>query len=114
MTLREQRCKFGKLLPRLFDKAVELGYDIAPGEIVRSKEQAEANALAGSGIANSLHLVGLAVDIMLFKDGLYITDSTGHTELGAYWKTLDPDCRWGGDFKSQDNDHYSLAWEGRA
>jgi hypothetical protein len=114
MTLREQRCKFGRLLPRLLDKAIELGYEVAPEEIMRSQSQAAANAATGAGVSNSLHLLGLAVDLNLYLEGTYITDGTGHSDRGGFWKSLDGDCRWGGDFKSQDFNHYSLTWEGRA
>ena len=31
--------------------------------------------------------------------------------FGAFWKSLDPDCCWGGDFN--DGNHYSIAYQGR-
>jgi hypothetical protein len=49
---------------------------------------------------------------MLFKDGVWLTDSASYQPLGDYWKTLDPDCAWGGDFTKHDGDHFSLAWKG--
>ncbi len=114
MTLREARCLFTSLVPHLITKALELGYEAAIGEVVRDNRIALMNAKSGAGIANSLHLVGLALDLNLYRDGVYLAGSESHHELGTYWKSLDQLCRWGGDFKRQDGNHYSLTWEGRA
>lgn len=114
MTLREQRCLFTIYLARLITKAREMGYQVAIGETVRSIEQARANAASGKGISNSLHLSGLAVDLNLYDStGKYLDKTEDHAPLGAWWKTLDPACRWGGDFKTRpDGNHYSLSPDG--
>jgi hypothetical protein len=67
-------------------------------------------------MVNSLHYQGLAADIDLFnKDNIYLTDTQDHKECGEYWKTLHPDCRWGGDFTKQaDGNHYSVTFAGRS
>ena len=114
MTLREQQSLFIKLLPRLIDYAYAMGYELTGGELQRSKAQAEANAASGAGISNSLHLIRLAIDLNLFKDGQFLAETEAHRLLGQFWKTLHPDCRWGGDFTKPDGNHYSLRWEGRA
>lgn len=115
MTLREARCLFSANLARLVDHAVELGYEVAIGEVVRSPETARANAQQGTGIANSLHLLGLAVDLHLYRDGKYLARTEDHAQLGAFWKGLHERNRWGGDFKNRpDGNHYSFSWEGRA
>lgn len=63
----------------------------------------------------SLHYQGLAVDIDLFsKDNVYLTKTEDHQIFGEYWKTLDKDCRWGGDFSNPDGNHYSVTFGGRA
>lgn len=94
-------------------KAVGLGYKVTLGEALRTAEQAEANAKSGTGIANSLHCEKLAIDINLFKpDGTYITDDTGHSQLGAWWKANGPSYRWGGDFEKKDYNHYSISPDG--
>lgn len=89
-----------------------MGYGVTFGEAYRTPEQAALNAAKGSGISNSLHTERLAIDLNLFKDGRYITDGEGHRELGAWWKTLGPMYRFGGDFKRADWNHYSISPDG--
>ena len=113
MTLGEKQRAFARLVPRLIDKAHELGFEVTLGDAYRSPQQAAANAAAGTGIANSLHTLRLAIDLNLFRDGVYLTRSEDHKPLGDYWKTLHPLCSWGGDFVSRpDGCHYSLTHNG--
>lgn len=114
VTLREARCLFSRHVARLIVQAEKLGYDCALGEVVRDPRIASLNAQAGKGISNSLHLIGLAVDLHLYRDGKYLSTTAEHTELGAWWKAQHPLFRWGGDFTRQDGNHYSMTWEGRA
>lgn len=103
-----------RLLPRLIDHAYENGYEVVGGELKRDQRIADLNAAAGVGISKSLHLASLAIDLSLFKDGQYLDQTFDYAGLGAYWKSLDPLCRWGGDFVSlPDGGHFSLEWEGR-
>lgn len=115
MTLREQRCLFTRLTARLIMLVEAMpGYEIAFGEVKRTAAQAQANAAAGTGISNSLHLDALAVDFDLYVNGVYEADSAAHEPLGRAWKNLHPLCRWGGDFKPRpDGNHYSTEWQGR-
>jgi hypothetical protein len=62
---------------------------------------------------NSNHYIRLAQDFCLFKDDKYLTESDEYEILGSYWKTLYHLNRWGGDFKSQDGNHFSMEFEGR-
>lgn len=91
-------------------KAKELGYELTWGETLRSQKEADQNQHSGAGISHSLHLIGLAVDLNLFKDGVWLTKTEDHKPLGEYWKSLRPGNRWGGDFK--DGNHYSVEHEG--
>lgn len=112
-TLREKQTRFARWLPRLIDKAFELGYLVTGAEWKRDPRIAQMNAVSGAGISSSLHLASLAVDLNLFKaDGTFITDDTGHAELGAWWKAQQPDFCWGGDFAKRDFNHYSLSPDG--
>lgn len=114
MMLREAQSLHVQLTAQLIQHILSLDFQLTWGETLRTKLDAEAEAAAGQGIANSLHLIGLAVDLNLFKDGVYLPDTESHRQFGTYWKSLNPLCRWGGDFKKPDGDHYSIAWEGRS
>ena len=111
--LLEKQLKFCLLSAKLILWAHEHGYKVKYGEALRSKEQAIWNATkAGTGIVNSLHTKSLAVDLPLFIDGEYQIHSEAYKPLGDYWKSLDPDCCWGGDFSRPDGIHFSLTHEG--
>lgn len=112
MNLGQKQELFMRLLPRLIDKAYELGYQLRGGELLRPQLVAETYAAEGKGISNSLHLKKLAIDLNLFKDGVWLKDSRDHKPLGEYWKSLHPLCRWGGDFSKPDGNHYSVEHEG--
>jgi hypothetical protein len=105
--------EFAQSVARLIQKAGALGYDVTFGEAWRSPGQAALNAAKGAGISNSLHTERLAIDLNLFKDGRYITDGEGHTDLGSWWKALGPMYRWGGDFAKRDYNHYSISPDGK-
>jgi hypothetical protein len=112
-TLGQRQRRFLPLVGKLIEFAYAQGNELTAGEMYRSPEQAALNAQHGTGIANSLHILRLAVDLQLFKDGVYLTDPAEYKPLGDYWKTLDPDCAWGGDFTTLvDADHFSLSWGG--
>ncbi len=112
MTLGQQQRRFLPLVAKLIEFAYQQGYELTAGELYRTSEQAALNAKKGSGIANSLHTQRLAVDLQLFKSGAYLTDPSAYAPLGEFWKTLDPDCAWGGNFKSVDANHFSLSYNG--
>lgn len=112
-TLRQKQSRFALGVALLIQKADELGYAVTFGEAWRTPEQAKWNAERGAGTMTSLHIERLAIDLNLFKDGRYITDGEGHTELGAWWKLLGQDHRWGGDFVKKDFNHYSITPDGR-
>lgn len=116
MSLNPKQWEFSQSMAALIQQAKALGYEVVMGEAYRTSAQAAANAASGSGIAHSLHCDSLAVDLNLFLNGAYITDSTGHVQLGIWWKARGPDYRWGGDFSTRkDYNHYSLSiGDGRA
>lgn len=113
MTLGEKQRLFTRLVANLIEYAYQNGYEITLGEAYRTPEQAALNAKAGRGIANSLHGMRLAIDLNLFKNGVWLTASEDHKPLGDYWKSLHPSCCWGGDFKpNADGNHYSIEYGG--
>lgn len=94
---------------------------VALDQVKRSQADANANAKSGAGISNSLHLIPLAADLILYKDDPsteeveyeYRPDSAAYKPLGEKWKSMHPLCRWGGDFsKPVDGNHFSLEHNG--
>jgi hypothetical protein len=113
MTLGEKQRMFALNVAKLIIWAYEQGYEISLGEAYRTAEQAELNAKSGKGIANSLHVQRLAIDLNLFRSGRWLQFSEQHRPLGEFWKSLYPDNRWGGDFRPHpDGNHYSMEHEG--
>lgn len=112
MTLRQKQSVFVVLVGQLIAEATRRGYALTFGEAYRSPEEAARLAKAGKGIANSLHTVKLAIDLNLFKDGVYLSSAEAHRPLGEWWEAQHPLCRWGGRFN--DGNHYSVTHGGRA
>ncbi|HGE6735865.1 M15 family metallopeptidase [Serratia marcescens] len=111
MTLSEKQQLFTKLIAQLILWADEKGYRLTFGEAYRTPEQAALNAKNGSGIRNSLHTKRLAVDLNLFINGQYQTNSAAYLPLGEYWESIGGS--WGGRFRDRpDGNHFSLEHEG--
>lgn len=113
MTLGEQQklfaLHFGILLVWLYDN----GYECSIDEVLRTHAQAAINAASGTGVVHSLHLLHLAGDLNIFKDGKFLTTVDEIRPVGEYWKSLHPLCRWGGDFHTRpDADHFSMEYQG--
>ena len=101
--LGAKRRLFTALIVKLLSKMLDAGYSPCIGK----------DGL--KHMAGSLHFEGLAMDIDLFdNEGKYLDRTEDHTSFGVYWKNLHPDCRWGGDFKKKDGNHYSVVYQGRA
>lgn len=110
-----------RCLGKLVQYATERGYELTLGEgFVRSPRKCRDGVVREDGVhmPDSLHYHALACDLNLFvrEDGewRYITrsDHFAWLDLGAYWESLDPLCRWGGRFA--DGNHVSVTWQGRA
>lgn len=110
MTLRQRQSIFMRNIAQLILFAFEQGYELTAGEMYRTQEQQDLHRAAGrSQVKVSQHQKRLAVDLNLFIDGKYVSSSDDHRILGEYWKSLHPDNRWGGDFKSlPDGNHYEM------
>ena len=98
MTLGEKQRKFTRMVADLIIFAYEQGYELSFGD-----------AWATTGhMKNSLHYSRLAIDLNLFKDGIFLVDGAAHTPLHDYWDTL------GGSPRIlKDMNHYSIEHEGR-
>ena len=101
MKLGEKQELFMRLLPRLIDKAHELGFEIRGGDLFRDpRAHGQMNVKQGYGAPNSCHKLKLAIDLNLFKDGAFIQTTEGHRELGEWWEQQHELCRWGFSFCS--------------
>lgn len=109
-TLGQKQRAFPALVAQLIQFAYSNGYEFTFGEAQRSKAQADANAASGAGISNSLHLQRLAIDLNLFKNGIYLTETEDYRPLGEYWESLGGS--WGGRFSKPDGNHFSIAHNG--
>lgn len=89
---------FSKDVLKLLQHISDSGYDFTLGELFRTPEQAAINEIQGTGIANSLHCKRLAIDINLFKDGVYLQDTNDFEQFESFWKSLNQHNRWGGRF----------------
>ena len=85
-TLRERQSRFAFNVALLICFAYEQGYEITFGD---------AYAKTGHKI-RSKHYSRLAIDLLLFKDGEYLTKTPDYEFLGEFWENLDPECIWGG------------------
>ena len=106
MTLGEKQELLASLLSILINHAFTLGYKVRLRELWRTKEQAKWNAETGTGIANSLHCRGLAIDLVLFRDGKPLWDTEDYRELGEFWEDMHELTAWGGRF--EDGGHFSI------
>lgn len=108
MSLLDEQIKFSQMYAKLLQKAEELGYGVTQGEGYRTPEQAAWNAQHGIGIRHSLHILRLAHDINLIKDGAYQKDPKEYEALGEWWESIGGS--WGGRFG--DANHFSLSYGG--
>lgn len=107
--LRKAQTDFARLVPRLIDKAFELGYEVTLGDAYRDPRVHGALGVRKSySHPKSAHKVRLAVDLNLFKDGEFCELTTDHQALGEWWEQQHPLARWGGRF--DDGNHYSFEW----
>lgn len=103
-----------RLVARLIDEATARGFEPVLREAYRPPETAALFASQGRGSRNSVHCDGCAVDVLLFRDGVYCTDVETYRPLGEWWTRQDERARWGGNFtKLRDAVHFSLTPDGK-
>lgn len=115
LSLGEKQELFSECLARLILFAIGQGWKIRMGEglVSHTFERCQAQTatkLKSLHISNGGHYKSLANDLNLFINGVWIKDG-GHSAwlvLANYWKSLHPSCRWGGDFKIVDSNHFSI------
>lgn len=99
LTLREKRIEFSKCIAALVLWANEQGMEVC----------FDRDGL--KHMANSLHYIGLAKDLICYRGGEYLTSTEDYRELGDMWKSMHPLARWGGDFPD-DGGHFSFEHNG--
>lgn len=110
MTLGQKQRRFTKMIAELIITAYALGYEVTLGDAFRDpRSHGPLGTKKAYGRKNSLHKQRLAIDLNLFKDGLYLTTTDDHRPLGEIWEGMGGS--WGGRF--DDGNHYSLEHEGR-
>lgn len=110
-TLGQKQRRFAKWVPRLIDKLHELGYECTLGDAYRDpRVHGALGVKLGYGHPKSAHKQKLAIDLNLFKDGVFLETTEAHQALGEWWEKQGADHRWGGRF--QDGNHYSFEHDG--
>lgn len=96
-----EQAEFMKDVAKLINFCFEQGWAITGGELYRTPEQQEIYLKTGrSKTMASNHLKRCAIDLNFFRDGKLIWDKTQLAPIGAYWESLHPKNRWGGNFRS--------------
>lgn len=101
MSLRTKQSQFLHMTQLLIAYAHMLGYELTYGDAKRPDD-------CTYGRPQSLHKKRLALDLNLFKDGVYLSSTEDHVQLGEFWEFIGGS--WGGRFN--DGNHYSLEHEG--
>ena len=109
MSLSDTQWLFLQEVAELINYAHSLGYKLTLGDGYRDPRlHGDVGEKKGYGHAESFHKKRLAIDLNLFINGEYKTDTESHRPLGEYWESLGG--TWGGRF--DDANHYSWG-EGR-
>ena len=110
MTLGQKQRAFTNMVAQLIFWAYDHGYELTFGDAYRDPRVfGPVGEKKGYGRSMSNHKIRLAVDLNLFQDGVYMTETKDHEPLGEYWESLGG--AWGGRFN--DGNHYSVEYEGR-
>lgn len=97
------------MVASLILKAYEMGYEVTLGDAYRDiRLHGAVGVKLGYGHPKSCHKLRLAIDLNLFKKGVFLETTEGHKPLGEYWESVGG--TWGGRFN--DGNHYSLEHEG--
>lgn len=117
MSLGQLQREFARDVPRLIDKAHELGFAVTLGDAFRDKRShGKVGERIAYGNAFSCHKIKCALDLNLFRwdeskqKWIYCTETEDHRELGEWWEKQAEENCWGGRFN--DGNHYSKTYQG--
>ena len=115
MSLGAAQREFALDVAALINRIYERGYECTLGDAYRSPKAHGGMGEQGPyGRASSAHKQRLAIDLNLFKGGVYLTETEDHREFGEFWESIRPEHRWGGGFTPADGNHYSRKYGGIA
>jgi hypothetical protein len=101
MSMVAEQAEFLLDAAKLIQYATQQGWTVTGGELFRTAEQQAIHVKNGrSKTMNSNHMRRCAIDLNFFKDGKLVWDKAQLATIGAYWESLNPKNRWGGNFKS--------------
>ena len=105
-SLREKQAKFLIYVSKLVAFAYSQNIRIFVNEWYRTKERQEQLVKEGKSLTmNSKHLDGLAVDLVILKDGQASWNCKDYEPLGEYWEQHLGQT-WGGNWKQKDCVHF--------
>lgn len=112
MTEREHRERFTQHMADLIHHInATPGYSCTGGDLFRDKRvHGEWGKKESYSAAKSMHKRGMAIDLNLYLDGVYLTETSDHHQFGMYWEALDLKNRWGGRYG--DGNHYERLPQG--
>ena len=109
MSLVDKQWQFLKNVSKLINYAEDTGVILTGGELYRTVEQQKIHFDAGrSKTMKSNHMKRLAIDFNFFIDGELVYDHKKITELGNFWKSLNPKNEWGGFWAFKDVPHFEM------
>lgn len=86
---------------KLITFATSAGLTVTSGELLRTVEMQAIYVKNGrSKTMDSYHLKKLAGDLNFFLDGKPTYDRAVLAPIGAFWESLTPKNKWGGNFNS--------------
>ncbi|MCK4739738.1 MAG: M15 family metallopeptidase [Deltaproteobacteria bacterium] len=111
MRLSEKQRDFTCMMARLIIWAYGRGLELTMGHAWRDTEtQRRLVAMKLSKTIKSKHLDRLAVDLNLFIEGRYATNSEDYRVLGEFWESMGG--RWGGRFGVDKTDYATkIGWD---
>ncbi len=100
MSLRVTQSEYAYLVGKLILQAYEMGYSVTLGDAYRDPRlHGAVGVKQGYGHPRSAHKQRLAIDLNLFKDGVFLGATEDHRPLGEWWEKQHKLARWGGRFK---------------
>lgn len=94
MTLREKQSIFARKIALLILYIYERGYEVTFSDAYATDGHKD----------NSFHYKRLAIDLNLFKGGVYLKETKDHIQFGLFWESIGG--TWGGRW--EDGNHYSF------